>query len=463
MQPFLDIFQGDVVEGTETINNITALSKNINTKLHESSVTFNKDFSVMYFTRDNYVNGELGKISTVDNKIVLNIYKATKVNGVWTNIKELPFNSDDYSTGHPALSNDGKKLYFVSDMPGTLGETDIFVVDVLGNDSYSEPQNLGKNINTTGKEMFPFITENNILYFSSNKKDGYGGLDIYFSKQVDNYFSEPTNIGIPINSISDDFALFKKQGKEEGYFSSNRKGGKGDDDIYFYRGYSNEEESKICTANLKSIVLDNLSGIEIANAKVKVYRENKTLLNSFLTNNNGAFQISSKCNRKVKVVITKKGYFDKEEFLMIENKNDRVKLFLNKIPEEREIQLTDKGIYQINIGNIYFGYNKYNIRQSEESKLNRLVSIMNKYPKINVEIGSHTDSRGSDEFNMILSQKRAESTKAYLVAKGINISRMVGKGYGENTPVNNCKNGVKCSETEYQLNRRTEFIIIIPK
>ena len=219
---------------------VTHFSKKISSVFHESSPVFTKDFKTIYFTKTNSTTK--GKIGKKDSKgsVVLKIYKATNVNGKWKNIVELPFSSDNYSVGHPALSNDDKKLYFTSDMPGTYGDSDIFVVDILGDNEYSTPRNLGTTINTKGKETFPFIDENNNLYFSStHHKGNNGGLDIYCAKSEGNTYSTPVNLGLPINSKADDFSFIKKEGENYGYFSSNRYGGKGADDIYSFSQNTN--------------------------------------------------------------------------------------------------------------------------------------------------------------------------------------------------------------------------------
>ena len=234
----LAFFNLYVVSETEKFSSkkksTTKFSENINSPFHESNAIFTKDFKTVYFTRTNYNNGKRGKRDS-EGYVVLKLYKASNIDGEWQDVKELPFNSNDYSVGHPALNADETKLYFTSNMPGTYGETDIFVVDILGENEFSTPKNLGKTINTKGKEMFPFIDENNTLYFSSTKhQNNKGGLDIYRSTFSNNVFATPENLESPINSKADDFCYIKKLGINKGYFSSNRYGGKGKDDIYAF-------------------------------------------------------------------------------------------------------------------------------------------------------------------------------------------------------------------------------------
>lgn len=225
---------------------VKTFSKELNSPFHESNAIFTKDFKTIYFTRTNYTKKRKRGRKDANGYVVLKLYKATNENGKWKDITELPFNSDHYSVGHPALSNDGKKLYFTSNMPGSYGESDIFVVDILGDNEYSSPRNLGPKINTKGKEMFPFVDENNNLYFSSTSHEGNnGGLDIYYAKSSNNNFESPKNLGFPINSDADDFSFIKKIGANSGYFSSNRYGGKGGDDIYSF-----SQNTTIITMNI---------------------------------------------------------------------------------------------------------------------------------------------------------------------------------------------------------------------
>ncbi|NNK17719.1 MAG: cell envelope biogenesis protein OmpA, partial [Maribacter sp.] len=223
-QPYLDLYVAKINEESQELRDAIKFSRKVNTKYHEASVTFSPDNETMYFTRNNY-----GKKLKRDKKGVnhLKIYRSQKINGDWTDAVEVPFNSDDFSTGHPALSPDGKLLYFVSDMPGSIGQTDIFVVDVLDDGTFSDPRNLGPEINTERKEMFPFVNEEK-LYFSSNGHVGLGGLDVFEAAfDEENGFQELKNVGQPINSNKDDFSYIVNEKNQKGFFASNRRGGKG--------------------------------------------------------------------------------------------------------------------------------------------------------------------------------------------------------------------------------------------
>lgn len=452
-------------------DDIVNFSKEINTKYHESSVAFSPDYTTIYFTRDKYLDGKLAKPDAT-GRVVLNLYKATNVGGKWTNIEALPFNSHLYSTGHPTVSKDGKTLYFTSDMPGGLGETDIYKVEILGNNTYSKPVNLGAKINTKGKEMFPFIDENNVLYFSSNgREDSMGGLDIYAATQNNSgEFKKVTHFKHPMNSVADDFAFVKAKGKNSGYFSSNRYGGHGDDDIYAFEGITIKKE---CKSVINGTVIDKASKQVIANATVKVYDSGKKMVNEFITDAEGKFTMSSPCKLTYKVNAEKVGYqkatktiTTKEGEIALEispEKNVVVEEVVVQAPNilsEADINYDDKGRLVINIENIYYDTAKHNIRYSERPKLDRLIEIMNKYPDIRVEIGAHTDCRGKASYNMRLSDRRAKSARKYVIEGGIQSNRIFGRGYGEGNPVNDCDCRRKCTQQEYQANRRTEFVII---
>jgi len=231
-QSFTNLYQSKV-NGDGNLEEAEKFSKSTNSKFHESTPVFTKDGKTMYFTRNNYVNGKKGKSG--EKVILLKILKATLVDDKWENVVELPFNSNEYSTAHPALSPDDKTLYFASDMPGTLGASDLYKVSIDG-ESFGEPENLGPLFNTEARETFPFISDENELYFASDGQLGLGGLDIFVSKmEEDGTFKEIHNVGAPVNSKDDDFALLIDTQTKFGFFTSNRDGGQGYDDIYKFK------------------------------------------------------------------------------------------------------------------------------------------------------------------------------------------------------------------------------------
>ncbi len=363
-RPMLDLYTADVSDDGQ-LTNIVLFPGDINSDTHESSATFSKDGMTMYFDRTN----EKRVKNEDDVKVAhIKIYKAQMVDGNWTNIQALPFTSDEYSTEHPTLSADGSQLYFASDMPGSVGSFDIYVVDVNADGTFGTPRNLGPNVNTAHREQFPFISDQNVLYFSSDGHQGYGNLDIYSTKGD---FTEVRNLGTSINSGNDDFAFVIREGQDEGWFASNRRG----------------------TDNLYS--------------------------------------------------------FTREEYTPpVVELDDR-----ETNPETGRQQLRD-------VGNIYFDFDKATIKKESEPTLNKVADIMKKYPSLKIEIGSHADARGTDSYNMALSERRAQSTMEYLISQGIERERLTAKGYGESMPLNDCTQPTGCTVAQYAKNRRSEFTIM---
>ncbi len=665
-QPFLDLYIGNINDDG-SLSNIKNLSGDVNSKYHESSVSFSPDYKTVYFTRDNMTAEEntsnsseekpkkrvRGQAQRDKKNNVVKVKKTTNLamytadvtqDGKWVNIKPLPFNSSGYSVGHPAVDRDGKKLYFTSDMPGTYGGTDIFVVDILGNNTYSKPKNLGRKVNTLGREMFPFIDKKNILYFASdNRKEGLGGLDIFAVRIFDKSLSQVLHLGFPINTEYDDFALAIDNEIDEGYFSSNRKNGKGDDDIYHFTAspplnieceqplngivknnktgkilahaeislidlktnatitntksnksgayklyvpcdgeykvvatkddFENDEKEfvtenspgtplkinlnlkpiVICKQQIEGIVRNTKNGKPISNALISILNNNGKEIFKTKTSSNGKFKTKLSCDQNYQINTSKKKYEFNEQFFVTKSDNNKLKLDINlepiiickqeitgvvkndrntrfllgtlvkilddngkvvyktvtesngkfttllkceknftvtatkedyegtlkeflttKRPKQnlelflkRKIDSTEIKVVRnkviVNIDPIYFDLNSDKITKTAAMELDKVVAIMKKYPKLKIEGGSHTDSRGGDSFNIELSTKRAESTVNYIIHHGIDPKRITAKGYGETQPVNRCVNGVRCSESEYQQNRRTEFVILNPE
>ena len=462
-QPFLNLYK--VPFNTSDYNTEVIadhlFSDDISTDYHESNAVFNKDFTKIYFTRNNY-DEKLGSDKNGVNH--LKLYSAElKENSFndklkWRNIKELPFNSDQYSVGHPALSDDGSKLYFTSDMPGSIGETDIFVVDVLEDDQYSKPKNLGANINTSGREMFPF-TQDNKLYFASDGHLGFGGLDLFSANVLNNSYQSPVNMGSPINSPKDDFAFVFDKASSVGFISSNRKGGKGDDDIYSIVPIQQKE---LCEQAVNGIVSNILTDERIANAKLELYNELGVKLATTTSNEIGAynFDIPLDCRTKYEVRVSKLGYKTSVKPSYTEAVSGSTFIPL-RVETLDKLIVEEKGVLKLKIGIIYFNLDKDFIRSDASIELNKIVLVMSQYPKMHINIESHTDSRSPNEYNRDLSDRRAKSTRDYLVSQGIEATRIVSAiGYGESRLINHCLDGVACSESEHQLNRRSEFIIV---
>ncbi len=417
------------------------LKGNVNGQYHEGPACFNKDGNVVYFTRNNYHKKKLTKSSKNENN--LKLFKAELIGDKWKNVVELPFNSDEYSCGHPSLSQDEKTLYFISDMPGGAGGTDIYKSTFDGN-NWSSPQNLGDVINTSGNEMFPYIHSDGTFYFSSDAHNNLGGLDVFMTYYDGNKWLQVENLNYPLNTSKDDFAFVLNDDNKTGFVSSNRDR---DDKIYeitkndpsfIVSGYVNQKGKP-------AQVIDS-SVIEITNLT-----ENSREI--IMTNKFGNYKARLKPTCEYIIKASKPMYFTVTQPKNIsltgkkKSENFTANFELDQIIIEKPIVLE----------NIYYDLDKWFIRPDAAKELNRLVQLMNDNPTLNIELSSHTDSRAGDQYNLVLSDKRAKAAVQYLIAKGIDAKRMRWKGYGESKLVNQCKNGVICTEEEHQKNRRTEF------
>ena len=427
----------------------------INSKFHEATPVFTKDGKTMYFTRNNFLDGKRGKDSK--NVTLLKIYKSTLVDGQWSNITELPFNSNQYSVAHPALSLDDATLYFASDMPGTLGQSDLFKVTINENGTFSTPENLGPKINTEGRETFPVISGDNELYFASDGRPGLGGLDIYVTRLDQNQnFGEIKNIGEPVNSPKDDFAFLINSETRKGFFTSNRDGGKGFDDIYKFT----ETKKLICEQSLAGVVKDKESGELLTGVIVSLFDENFKVLKESTTDSLGQYRFEVVCGKTYYVRVEKENYETSEKGIAIADESNASKLDLELEKRIKPIGVGTDLAKTLNIPIIYFDLDKSFIRKDAMFELEKIIVVMNDFPKLKIDIRSHTDSRQTEKYNNALSDRRAKSTRDWLIKAGIDASRLTAKGYGESQLVNHCADGVKCSELEHQANRRSEFVIL---
>lgn len=450
-EPFLDIFQIDVKDGeygTQSYGSpIQINAENINTDYHEASIAITNDGKTMYFTRDNTSKRNRLKYDK-DGTTHLQIYKATLVGEQWSKVEALPFNDDYFSTGHPTLSRDNKTLYFVSDRDGGIGQTDIYSVSINDDGTYGPPENLGDDINTEGREMFPFISKDNNFYFSSDGYLNLGLLDIFKSNILkDEATTEPVNIGAPFNSGYDDFAYFIDTDTQKGYFSSNRPEGKGSDDIY---SYSITE----CNQQVTGIVREDRTDIILSDVKVQLIDETGKIIDEVVTKEDGVYVFDIECDKPYTVLATKPDYKDTKETITTTNENEKINtLDLTLIPLIRDNQIV--------INPIFFDFDKSDIRTDAEYELENIVDVLRKHPEMMIKIESHTDSRGRDKYNMKLSDRRAKSTRDYIISRGVDANRIKSaEGFGETKLLNGCSNGVKCSEEEHQLNRRSYFFIV---
>ncbi|MDR7372281.1 OmpA family protein [Flavobacterium aquidurense] len=425
----------------------------LNSKFHESSPVVTKDGNTIYFTRNNFADGKKGKDE--EKATLIKIYKATLKDGKWTNIVPLPFTSDNYSTAHPALSPDEKTLYFASDMPGTLGQSDIYKVSVNGTDSYGPPENLGKSINTEGKETFPYVTNEKEIYFASDGHPGLGGLDVFVGNLEDNgTVSGIQNLGADVNSPKDDFAYVIDPATRVGYFSSNKDGGQGSDDIYKFL----ETRRLKCIQELNGVITDAKTGAILPGATVSLY-DNQVVKNTTTADAAGNYVLPVECGKTYNVRAEKEDYETKE-----------VSITIGRVTGKTSLPIAlDRGICRVTVGDdlgvcfgikmIYFDLDKSNIRSEAAIDLEKILAVLNDHPTMKLDIRSHTDSRATFKYNEALSDRRAKSTIQWLIKNGVDKSRLTGKGYGETQLVNKCADGVECTEAEHQENRRSEFII----
>ncbi len=451
---FLDLYKVDA--DSLSMSTVSKLGEGVNTRLHESTSVTTKDGNTLYFTRNNFKEGKY--IKDEEGVIRLKVFRATMTDeGAWGNLEELPFNSDAYSVAHPALSPDEKTLYFVSDMTGSLGASDIFMTEVKEDGTFGTPVNLGNTINTEARETFPFVTGENVLYFSSDGHPGLGGLDVFATKIKEGKFEEAIlNVGEPVNSKMDDFTFIIDAESRKGYFASNRADGQGADDIYAF--LETERLNLECVQEITGTVRDKVSNEVLVGATVKVIDENNDEIMSTITDADGNYRLSIDCNQGNFVRATVQGYVPSEEYL---GKSDGKAKIIDFYLEKDTITagFGDDLAKLLQLSTIYFDFDKYNIRKDSEVEVEKVIAAMEKYPSLKIKVNSHTDSRGKDSYNLLLSQKRAEATVNYMIAKGIAKDRLVSEGFGETKLVNECTNGAKCSAAEHELNRRSEFII----
>ena len=454
-QPFFNLFT--VNENGK--NEYFQIEKN---RFHSSNAVFTKDGHFVYFTQSFKVKAQELEDVVYKDQTILKIYRAENVDGKWTNVEELPFNSNEYSCAHPALSPDETELYFSSNMPGTIGQSDIYRVSITGNHTvFGQPINLGKPVNTEGRESFPFVSADNRLYFSSDGHLGLGGLD-FFQFKLSEEDAVVENLGKGINSPYDDFSIYINDDLKSGYFSSNRPDGVGRDDIYEITDIISDEEPYYQV--FEGLVQDKDSFENISDARVSIFNDNFDLLTSGTTLANGTFSdlnLNDVNPGDIVFIRAEHPDYNTEETSVI-------------LPEESGVQsrtiYLEKKVVEVKEGDdlakifeienvIYFDFDKSEINKEAEVELAKVLEVLNLYPTMKLDVRSHTDSRGTHEYNQNLSDHRAKATIDWLVAHGVEQSRLTGRGYGETNLINECADGVDCSEEQHQENRRSEFII----
>ena len=435
-EPYLDVYKA-VYNTNGTISEAVAVT-DLNTKWHDGPVSITADGNTIYYGSESFNEKEYTKVKAKNAKFgKIYLYKASKNGDSWSNSKPLPFNNSAYDVRNPSISKDGKTLYFSSNMPGGLGGEDIWKVAING-DEYGTPENLGATINTAANESFPFITDDNVLYFSSNGKQGFGGYDIFSINLAKG--GEVKNIGAPVNTAKDDFSFTFNQSKNIGFFSSNRDG---IDNIYV--------ANPICGAQANALVKDAKTGKVIDAAKVILVNDTEKVMDGQFTGNDGQSSFGIECDVVYSFQVSRQGY---ESGIFAVGKTNggevTIEVFLNPILPI----ITEK---EVILQPIYFEFNKSNITQEGAEELNKLVVVMEENPTMVIFAKSHTDSRGNDKYNMNLSDRRAKNTVQYLVSKGVASDRISGQGFGESELKVNCDN---CTEEEHAQNRRSEFLIV---
>lgn len=541
-RPYLDLITATLKNENELVN-FELLSDKINTNTHESSAVLTRDGKTLYFSRTGKKKIKVGDLKVANVKI----FKAELVEGKWANVIALPFTSDYYSTQHPALSQDESKLYFSSDMPGSIGSFDIFEVEINKDGTYGTPKNLGSAINTNEREQFPFISKENTLYFSSAGFVGYGGLDLFSSKYEDGEFQSPVNLGETINSGLDDFAIIIDEDTNRGYFSSDRDGidklysltrmerklenvivkgtvknlfnskvvpgalvtaindkneviaSQTADDNGQYRlsvpndaKYTLKSEYKGFNIQERPLVVDNTyeshkpldillepvntspkfktenfvrgtvkslkSGEPLLGTLVSLYDDKGILMDSKPVDERGRYYFDLEPNSNYSVTAHKEGFEVFSKKFVIddkENKNLSYDILLAPFKERSGEEVVDFAI-----PNILFDFDKSNIRPDAVVIMKKVVSYMKEKIDLKIEIAGHTDAYGYDEYNLRLSQRRANSAADYLIKEGIEKNRINTSYFGEKLPLNGCVKEYVCTKEEYQANRRCELRLV---
>lgn len=457
-EPYLDIYYSEI--NGDQLKESKKFNSHFNNKFNDGPVSFSKDYTYMAYTRNTV------KDKTKDKIVELQIWFSTLVDDKWSKEEAFIFNNPNYSVGHPFLTKDGNTMYFASDMPGGFGNADLYKTTKNAQGVWTKPMNLGNTINTEGDELFPYVEEKNeVLLFTSNGHFGLGGMDLFMSQINGSEFSEVQNLGAPINTKQDDFAMIYEPETKKAYFSSDRNG---NDDIYtgaFSEGLDLKKK-------IKGIAIDK-NGNLLPNTLITLSDDKGNTLDTLTTLDEGAFSFLVKTDQYFSLVGTKDKYlpgkqetntFGTEEVItanvtLLQQPTKVVdETFVNT---ETEVKNLDNSIV---FKPIYFDLNKYNIRTDAKKLLDELIIIMNRNPDMVIRLSSYTDSRDTEKYNQLLSERRANATLAYIKKRITNPDRITGKGYGEELMVNGCVGEgtvlVYCSEEDHQKNRRSEFVIV---
>ena len=445
-RPYLEMYyaKGSPEKG---FSSPIGLSGDVNGIYHDGPASFTPKGDTIYFTRNNYLKKKVKESS--QEEVNLKIYQAVKKDTSWKNITEFEYNSNDYSVGHPTLSSDGNTMYFVSDMPGGLGGSDIYKTERV-NGAWNKPVNLGPTVNTPYNELFPVIWKDTLLYFSSEGHYNFGGLDIFETVKTSSGWSEAKNSGYPLNTSYDDFGIALNDSGTAGLISSNRNSqNTTQDNIYTFTVND-------LRFNLEGIAVEKGTQIPLKDVTIELRNIRTQKKEYAMTGPDGKFNFKLDPESEYSIVGSKDSYFTNTELVSTLGKKQSESMYV-KLKMELEHIIVNKPIV---LENIYYDLDKYDIRADAAAGLDKLVMILTDNPGITIELSSHTDSRSDDKYNDLLSQRRAESAVNYIIAHGVASSRITAKGYGERQLINHCANGVACSEEEHQQNRRTEFKVV---
>jgi outer membrane protein OmpA-like peptidoglycan-associated protein len=428
------------------LNSVEPFAPKLKTAYHDGPVSLDSKNNIIYLTRNNFAKGKTSK--SREGVVNLKIFLGKLEEGDWKLNGSFRYNSDEYSVGHPSIDKAGKILYFASDMPGGYGKSDIYF-SVLSNGQWSKPFNLGPKINTEGNEFFPFISN-----------DGLGALDIYFSVPEQGIFSSIENMGYPVNSSKDDFGLALDSTGVKGYFASNRSGGKGDDDLYFMK-------IKRVPVIIRGAIKDRDTKDVLSDATVSVINEAGNKIASSITRVDGQFEFEVNKGQQYTINVTREFYNENEVVIgtasLRPNDEAYSEIFLEQkveaddnSPAPKSMEEEDGAALQVvELEYINYALDQTDIKPDVAATLDRLIAMLKEFPDLEIRIESHTDSRGSDDYNMLLSKKRAKAAFDYVVSKGIDPKRLLYRGYGETRLLNNCTNGVQCTEEQHEVNRRS--------
>jgi outer membrane protein OmpA-like peptidoglycan-associated protein/tetratricopeptide (TPR) repeat protein len=446
-QPFLDMYSFTMADDG-TYQNETMLDEKMNTKYHEGLMSFSPDGKTVYFSRESFYENIYEKDSVSNTKYsVIHLFKASKTGDAFSKAEPLTINSKNYSIKNPSVSPDGKTIYFTSNMPGGFGQFDIYKASIEADGQLGTAVNMGQKVNTEGQEMFPYISTKNTLYFSSTGHLGLGGMDVFYTKEIDGKMAPIRNVGIPINSNGDDFAFSMNEETGEGFVSSNREGGKGDDDIYAIK-----KLQPLCDVLIAASIIDNTTKAPIVGATTSLVDSKGNVIATKTTNAEGKVEYIVECETDTELQVTMADYESNKQAIK-GSSEEEVMLEMSLDPIEKIIE-----VEKVVLNPIYFDYDKSNVTAKAAFELDNLVQAMKKYPDMVIYATSHTDSRGSNGYNMKLSDRRAKTTVQYVISKGIDATRISGAGKGETEMAVDC--GTNCSEEQNQMNRRSEFKIL---